>query len=89
MTRMAPPVAAARRRAYTEQVVMMRSAAPPHPQPSPSVADPLAPNRPDLRAVAGEMIRDLIRRDPALWVRVQADAGLMREFGFVDEQGTG
>lgn len=39
----------------------------------------------DLHAVAGELIRDLIRRDPALWARVQGDASLRRAFGFEDE----
>ncbi len=39
----------------------------------------------DLHAVAGELIRDLIRRDPALWARVQGDPALRRTFGFEDE----
>lgn len=42
---------------------------------------------PDLREVAGEVVRDLIRRDPALWARVRADASLRRDFGFDDEPG--
>ncbi len=37
---------------------------------------------PDLRAVAGEVIRDLIRRDPVLWERVRLDPALRRQFGF-------
>jgi hypothetical protein len=43
----------------------------------------------DLRAVAGEVVRALIRGDPALWARVQADARLWHEFGFDGEAASG
>jgi hypothetical protein len=46
---------------------------------------PPLPEGVDLHAVAGELIRDLIRRDPALWARVQGDLTLRRAFGFEDE----
>lgn len=36
----------------------------------------------DLRALTGELVRDLIRRDPALWACLQDDPDLRREFGF-------
>jgi hypothetical protein len=39
----------------------------------------------DFRAVAGDVIREIIRRDPALWAQVQGDAALRREFGFADD----
>jgi hypothetical protein len=53
---------------------------PPDPAPSaPSAGGP------DLRAVAGDLIRDIIRRDPALWARVRVDQTLRREFGFDDD----
>ncbi len=34
----------------------------------------------------GAAIRDLIRRDPELWTRVQADPALWQTFGFADQQ---
>ncbi len=43
---------------------------------------PPAPPGVDLRAAARDAIRDLIRTDPALWERVQADPELRRTFGF-------
>ena len=33
----------------------------------------------------GEAIRDIIRRDPELWARVQADPALWQMFGFADQ----
>jgi hypothetical protein len=48
---------------------------------------PVSPTGPDLRIVAGEVVRDLIRRDPALWAAVQNDPALRRQFGFDDEPG--
>lgn len=46
---------------------------------------PPAVDAPTLHAVAGELVRDLIRRDPALWAALQADPAMRREFGFDDE----
>ncbi|MFN8557398.1 MAG: hypothetical protein U0531_08620 [Dehalococcoidia bacterium] len=46
---------------------------------------PQSHHEPDLRAVAGDLVRDLIRRDPELWARVQADPELRRSFGFDDD----
>ncbi len=44
-----------------------------------------APSSRELRAAVAEAIRDIIRRDPELWTRVQADPALWQTFGF-DEQ---
>ena len=38
--------------------------------------------RVDLRAATGDVVREMIRRDPALWERVQRDPDLRRQFGF-------
>jgi hypothetical protein len=38
----------------------------------------------DLRAAAGDVVREMIRRDPVLWERVQHDPELRRQFGFDD-----
>ena len=66
-------------------VVMPKTGAPPRPssylQPP---AEPLGQNA-DLHAVAGEVVRDMIRRDPELWAAVQRDPEMRRAFGF-DEQ---
>jgi hypothetical protein len=43
---------------------------------------PAPPAGIDLHAVAGDVVRDLIRRDPALWARVEKDPELRRQFGF-------
>jgi hypothetical protein len=42
------------------------------------------PSPDDVRRAVGDAIRDLIRHDPALWARVQADAALWQTFGFAD-----
>ena len=56
-----------------------------HALPSPSAtAAPSTHSTLDLCMVAGELVRDLIRRDPVLWSRVQADPALRRQFGFDD-----
>lgn len=36
----------------------------------------------ELHALAGDVVRELIRRDPALWALVQQDPELRRQFGF-------
>ena len=57
-----------------------------HPLPPPIAAGASpAHSALDLRAVAGDVVRDLIRRDPVLWSRVQADPALRRQFGFEDQ----
>jgi hypothetical protein len=38
----------------------------------------------DLRVAATDVVREMIRRDPALWERVQHDPELRRQFGFDD-----
>jgi hypothetical protein len=38
----------------------------------------------DLRAATGDVVREMIRRDPVLWERVQRDPELRRQFGFDD-----
>lgn len=60
-----------------------------HPSPANAAGDARRPGPPDLWALAGEVVRDLIRRDPALWACVQADDALWREFGFEGEAGRG
>jgi hypothetical protein len=42
------------------------------------------PSPDDVRRAVGDAIRDLIRHDPDLWARVQADAALWQSFGFTD-----
>lgn len=50
----------------------------------PIVVDTATAARPaiDLRVAAGDVVREMIRRDPALWERVQRDPELRRQFGF-------
>ncbi len=47
------------------------------------------PSSQELRAAVGEAIRDIIRRDPELWARVQADPALWQTFGFADQRPAG
>lgn len=58
------------------------------PLPPTTAAFETPPGAPDLRTVAGVVVRDLIRRDPALWARVRADASLWRQFGFDEDDTT-
>jgi hypothetical protein len=53
-------------------------------QPESPPAPPPGEGVPDLRAITGGLVRDLIRNDPELWARVQADSELRRQFGFDD-----
>lgn len=41
-----------------------------------------ATTTPNLQALAGDVVREMIRRDPELWARVRKDAALWRQFGF-------
>ena len=76
-------IAVSPRAGYTESVHMTTSAL----AHLPLTAGIQRPGGPDLQEVAGEVVRDLIRRDPALWERVQADPALRRSFGFDDDDG--
>ena len=58
---------------------------PPLDQPTDRPADA---EQPDLRAVVDDLVRDLIRRDPALWAAVQADPALLRQFSFAVDDGS-
>ncbi len=47
------------------------------------------PSPQEVRTAVGEAIRDIIRRDPTLWARVQADPALWQMFGFADQPPVG